>query len=158
MSLKHLSPVARSRKTKTIGTPTWIPVKMSHLYLKSLAIACFLVQVTSAAPAVASLSSFAYPGAPDPDPKPNPRTPRWGHASPAAVVPEPIRGKLGANILGPQNPDLELQNVDLVAPPPTDHGRVDNLKWPFAMSHNRLSEGGWARQQNVNYTGIRPQR
>ena len=24
-----------------------------------------------------------------------------------------------------------------------------NAKWPFALSHNRLQTGGWARQQNM---------
>ncbi|KAF8068847.1 RmlC-like cupin domain-containing protein [Lyophyllum atratum] len=64
------------------------------------------------------------------------------------VVPEPIRGKLGADILGPQNIELELQNADLLAPPTTDHGQLPNLKWPFSLSHTRLSDGGWAREQN----------
>jgi hypothetical protein len=40
------------------------------------------------------------------------------------ITPEPIRGQLGATILGPQNVPLELQNADLLAPPTTDHGAV----------------------------------
>ena len=62
--------------------------------------------------------------------------------------PSPQRDQLGASILGPQNIPLELQNADLVAPPTTDNGDVKNFKWPFSLSHNRLSDGGWARQQN----------
>lgn len=23
-----------------------------------------------------------------------------------------------------------------------------NVKWPFSLSHNRVQDGGWARQQN----------
>jgi hypothetical protein len=37
----------------------------------------------------------------------------------------------------------------MLAPPSTDHGTVPNAAWPFALSHNRLQTGGWARQQNV---------
>jgi len=65
------------------------------------------------------------------------------------VDPEPIRGSLGASILGPNNEPVNDQNPDLLAPPTTDQGTVGNAKWPFAMSHNRLQTGGWARQQNV---------
>ena len=37
---------------------------------------------------------------------------------------QPIRGSLGASILGPQNTALDQQNPDLLAPPTTDHGTV----------------------------------
>ena len=36
-----------------------------------------------------------------------------------------------------------------IGPPKTDHGTLPNLKWSFCDSHNRLSEGGWARQTTV---------
>ncbi|KAF8526323.1 oxalate decarboxylase [Hysterangium stoloniferum] len=62
--------------------------------------------------------------------------------------PEPIRGSLGASILGPQNVALDRQSPDLLAPPSTDEGSVPNAKWPFSLSHNRLHSGGWAREQN----------
>ncbi|KAI0749328.1 oxalate decarboxylase [Daedaleopsis nitida] len=68
--------------------------------------------------------------------------------------PEAIRGTFGANIIGPQNKALALQNPDLLAPPTTDSGSVQNAKWPFALSHNRLQTGGWARQQNVDVMPI----
>jgi oxalate decarboxylase len=58
----------------------------------------------------------------------------------------PIRGKEGASILGPSNPSREAENPDRQLPPPTDHGTLPNLKWSFCDSHNRVSEGGWARQ------------
>ncbi|KAF5354906.1 hypothetical protein D9756_005521 [Leucocoprinus leucothites] len=51
-------------------------------------------------------------------------------------------------MLGPHNVPLEEQGLDLLSPPETDSGKVDNFKWPFALSHNRLTTGGWARQQN----------
>lgn len=40
------------------------------------------------------------------------------------VSPVPIRGTLGATILGPQNLATDLQNADLLAPPSTDSGTV----------------------------------
>ncbi|KAF8439042.1 putative oxalate decarboxylase/oxidase [Boletus edulis BED1] len=66
------------------------------------------------------------------------------------VNPQPIRGKLGADILGPQNIPIQLENSNALAPPTTDSGSVANWKWPFALSHNRLQNGGWARNQNVD--------
>ncbi|KAG6825536.1 hypothetical protein H0H92_003350, partial [Tricholoma furcatifolium] len=55
---------------------------------------------------------------------------------------EPIRGPLGATILGPTDSEIVKQNPDLLTPPTTDSGTV--------LSHNRLQTGGWARQQNIN--------
>ncbi|KAF9483194.1 oxalate decarboxylase [Pholiota conissans] len=63
------------------------------------------------------------------------------------------RGSLGATILGPTDEFIVSENADLLAPPTTDHGSVDNAKWPFSLSHNRLQTGGWARQEN---TGVMP--
>ncbi|KAI1797191.1 oxalate decarboxylase [Ganoderma leucocontextum] len=64
------------------------------------------------------------------------------------IIPEPIRGQLGTVEIGAPNVPVELQNPDLLAPPTTDHGELQNAKWPFALSHNRLQTGGWARVQN----------
>ncbi|KAG8739974.1 hypothetical protein FRC10_004941 [Ceratobasidium sp. 414] len=64
--------------------------------------------------------------------------------------PEPIRGSRGAALLGPQNVPLDRQNPDLLDGPTTDNGAVSNVKWPFSLSHNRVQDGGWARQQNVH--------
>jgi oxalate decarboxylase len=61
-------------------------------------------------------------------------------------APEPIRGDEGASIIGPTNPEREAQSRDRFSPPSTDHGTLPSLKWSFADSHNRLEEGGWARQ------------
>lgn len=64
---------------------------------------------------------------------------------------EPIRNDhLGAKLLGPHNIDIERENADLLIPPSTDSGSVPGSKWPFALSHNRVHTGGWARQENVN--------
>jgi oxalate decarboxylase len=62
---------------------------------------------------------------------------------------QPIRGNEGASIIGPRNPAREAESRSRLAPPRTDHGTVPNLKWTFADSHNRLEQGGWARQTTV---------
>ncbi len=62
---------------------------------------------------------------------------------------QPIRDGQGASILGPTNAAREAENPDLLVPPPTDHGRMPNLRWSFADSRMRLEEGGWARQVTV---------
>ena len=60
--------------------------------------------------------------------------------------PEPIVGNRGAAILGPRNVPIERQNPDALIAPATDAGTVPNFKWPFALSHNRVLTGGWARE------------
>jgi oxalate decarboxylase len=60
--------------------------------------------------------------------------------------PQPIRGDRGATILGPRNVPVELQNPDVLVAPETDAGTVQSFKWPFALSHNRVLSGGWARE------------
>jgi oxalate decarboxylase len=64
----------------------------------------------------------------------------------ATSDPQPIRAGIGATILGPRNVPLELQNPDVLVAPDTDAGTVPNLKWSFALSHNRVLSGGWARE------------
>ncbi|KAF8646284.1 hypothetical protein AX16_007282 [Volvariella volvacea WC 439] len=63
---------------------------------------------------------------------------------------EPLWRRPWGPILGPNNIPLAIENSDLLAPPSTDSGNVQNAKWAFSQSHNRLQTGGWARQQNVN--------
>jgi len=115
------------------------------------------VSVTSSAPASSATLPFI-----DLDPN----GPLWG---PDETNPQPIRGSLGATIMGPDDIDTARNNPDLIAAPSTDHGSVyvinptfvslnklinginsKNAKWPFSLSHNRLQTGGWARQQNGN--------
>ncbi|KAF8628828.1 hypothetical protein AX17_005889 [Amanita inopinata Kibby_2008] len=74
----------------------------------------------------------------------------WNLDDNEGTNPEPTRGSYGASILGPHNKALEFQNADLLAPPTSDHGDVENFKWPFSLSHTRLNTGGWSRQQNVH--------
>ena len=61
-------------------------------------------------------------------------------------LPQPIVGMRGADIAGPRNAQVEAQNPDILTPPLTDNGGIPNLKFPFAMAHNRLEDGGWARE------------
>ncbi|KAF8872579.1 RmlC-like cupin domain-containing protein [Infundibulicybe gibba] len=82
----------------------------------------------------------------------DPNMPLFNETTPDADL-QPIRGSLGAPLLGPTDPEIVRQNPDLLAPPTTDHGSVSNAKWPFSLSHNRLQTGGWARQENV---GVMP--
>jgi oxalate decarboxylase len=63
--------------------------------------------------------------------------------------PEPIRGDRGASILGPHNVPVELENPNILIAPETDAGTVPNLKWPFALSHNRVLSGGFARETTI---------
>jgi oxalate decarboxylase len=63
--------------------------------------------------------------------------------------PQPIQGDRGATILGPRNIPLERENPDQLASPYTDSGTIPNLKFSFATAHNRLLDGGWAREVTV---------
>jgi oxalate decarboxylase len=48
--------------------------------------------------------------------------------------------------MGPRNVSLEGENPDQLASPASDAGTVSNLKFSFAAAHNRLLNGGWARE------------
>jgi oxalate decarboxylase len=62
---------------------------------------------------------------------------------------QPIRGPKGATDPGPRNVLLDNQNPDILTPPETDNGSLPNLKFSFSMAHNRLEDGGWAREVTV---------
>ena len=66
---------------------------------------------------------------------------------------QPIMGSKGADIVGPRNPEIERQNPDIFLPPATDKGGIPNLKFPFAMAHNRLEDGGLAREVTCREMG-----
>jgi oxalate decarboxylase len=70
---------------------------------------------------------------------------------------QPVKGELGAPIIGPTNPEREAQNPDTLAPPTTDHGNLANLRWSFADSHNHMTEGGWGRQTTIRELPISTQ-
>ena len=59
---------------------------------------------------------------------------------------QPVVDGRGATILGPRNVSVELENPDVLVSPPTDAGTVPNLKFPYALAHNRVLSGGWARE------------
>jgi oxalate decarboxylase len=63
--------------------------------------------------------------------------------------PQPIRGDLGAPIVGPRNLPVERENPDQLAAPRTDSGTVPNLKFSFGAAHNRLLTAGWAREVTI---------
>lgn len=64
-------------------------------------------------------------------------------------IPQPIRDGVGATDRGPRNVLLDQQNPDLLVPPSTDFGTIPNLKFSFSQAHNRLDQGGWAREVTV---------
>jgi oxalate decarboxylase len=66
-----------------------------------------------------------------------------------AQAKQPIRGAFGATDPGPRNPLLDQQNPDILIPPETDNGSLANLKFSFGLAHNRIKEGGWAREVTV---------
>jgi oxalate decarboxylase len=66
--------------------------------------------------------------------------------SSTATDPQPVVDGRGGTILGPRNVAIERQNPDVLVAPETDAGTVQSLKWPFALSHNRVLSGGWARE------------
>lgn len=82
---------------------------------------------TTAAPAPLKHSPSKTTSAPSSTPtvpyaSDNPNYPLWNLDE--DIIPEAIRGKLGASILGPMNVPLELENTDALASPSTDHGSV----------------------------------
>lgn len=86
---------------------------LSALVLLSCVVAAPAPSGTSSAPE----STQTVPYASD-----DPNDPLWNYKS--KIVPQPIRGSLGASLLGPQNIPIELENPDLLAPPSTDNGDV----------------------------------
>ncbi|KAF8154724.1 RmlC-like cupin domain-containing protein [Crassisporium funariophilum] len=112
------------------------------MWRKAILLSVLLQSIKSVLPAATPLQ----PDVPFTDSDPNEEL--WTPTS--GIHPRPERGSLGASILGPQNIPIELQNADLLAPPTTDQGSIKNFKWPFSSSHNKLKDGGWARQQNIN--------
>ena len=86
---------------------------------------------------------------------------------PPTGIPQPIRGPYGDTRAGGTNEEIDRQNPDYVAPPLSDSGlctlprplipgyssgfagNIPNLKWSFSLSHSRLLNGGWIREQTV---------
>ncbi|WP_040796990.1 cupin domain-containing protein [Nocardia higoensis] len=64
------------------------------------------------------------------------------------VTPHPIRkaDSKGWLDLGPRDIWRDRENPDLLVPPATDHGTMANMKYSFSDAHQRLEDGGWARE------------
>lgn len=63
----------------------------------------------------------------------------------------PIRKSDGKGWIdnGPRNLVRDAENPDIIAPPSTDHGTMPNLRFSFSDAHQRLEEGGWAREVTI---------
>lgn len=104
------------------------------LSVSSCLCALLLAVHVSSAPAVfsvpgrvsspSSTNSAAQSTATVPFASTEPNNPTWKITDPLDTDTEPIRGSLGASILGPDNKYIDLQNPDILAPPTTDHGSV----------------------------------
>ena len=68
--------------------------------------------------------------------------------------PYPTRNDRSASAPGPGNPPLDAQNPDSFLPPPSDAGGVQTFKYPFALSHKRMQEGGWSREVTVRELAV----
>jgi len=66
----------------------------------------------------------------------------------------PAKNDRSASAPGPGNPPLDEQNPDSFLPPPTDAGGVQTFKYPFALSHKRMQEGGWSREVTVRELAV----
>ena len=102
-------------------------LKLTSTYTSLVVAACLLGAACVNAVPRPSESPSSTSSAPDATPTvpyatDDPNVPLWNPNS--KMIPEAIRGTFGANILGPQNIPLELQNPSLLAPPTTDHGDV----------------------------------
>lgn len=68
--------------------------------------------------------------------------------------PYPTKGDRSASAPGPGNVPMDEQNPDSFLPPPSDAGGVPTFKYPFALSHKRMQEGGWSREVTVRELAI----
>jgi oxalate decarboxylase len=68
--------------------------------------------------------------------------------------PYPTKDDRSASAPGPGNPPLDTQNPDSFLPPPSDAGGVQTFKYPFALSHKRMQEGGWSREVTVRELAV----
>jgi hypothetical protein len=82
-----------------------------------------ITTLVGAAPAGSSVASAPAATQTVPYASDDPNTVLWSPDD-KNVQPEPVRGKFGATILGPQNVEIDRQNPDLLGPPTTDHGSV----------------------------------
>jgi len=69
-------------------------------------------------------------------------------------TPYPTKSDRSASAPGPGNAPLDQQNPDSFLPPPTDAGGVQTFKYPFALAHKRMQEGGWSREVTVRELAV----
>jgi oxalate decarboxylase len=69
-------------------------------------------------------------------------------------IPQPMRPGHGGTDPGPRNLARDMQNPDILVPPPTDHGTLPNLRFSFSDSHVRQETGGWTRQVTARELGV----
>ncbi len=65
------------------------------------------------------------------------------------VQPERRSDKKGWLDFGPRNLGRDQENPDLLVPPETDHGTLPNMRFSYSDTHNRLEDGGWAREITI---------
>jgi oxalate decarboxylase family bicupin protein len=65
--------------------------------------------------------------------------------------PQPIRGSKGGTQAASFSAAYQALNPDVLAPPTTDHGDVQNAAWPMDLSPVKLglNRAGWSRQENT---------
>lgn len=64
-----------------------------------------------------------------------------------ADKPEPIRSDgAGALDLGPRSVQRDKLNPDILVPPATDKGLIENLRFSLSDAHMILKPGGWSRE------------
>ncbi|OBZ72016.1 Oxalate decarboxylase OxdC [Grifola frondosa] len=128
--------------------------------LVTLAVAAPASEISSSVSIVASSSIASTAPAPSetvPLASDDPNAALWN--ADTTIVPQAIRGSLGATILGPQNIDIDRQNADFLAPPTTDAGDIPNAKitevMPIATSMagvNMRLEAGAIRELHWHKT------
>ena len=66
-------------------------------------------------------------------------------------IPQPTREKDNKGWLdfGPRNLGRDKENADILVPPTTDNGTLPNMRFSYSDAHNRLEEGGWAREVTI---------
>src|ERR1700683_756819 len=69
-------------------------------------------------------------------------------------TPYPTRNDRSTSAPSPGNLPLEAQNPDSFLPPPSDAGGVQTFKYPFALAHKRMQEGGWSREVTVRELAV----
>lgn len=65
------------------------------------------------------------------------------------IQPERKSDNKGWLDFGPRNLDRDAENPDILVPPVTDHGTLPNMRYSYSDAHNRLEEGGWAREVTI---------